>query len=356
MRQRFALAVEAIYDAAESPSHWPKALQAIGGCLGDEHVDMLLPTDDERSDIALVPRKRGPVGNTRNQRSHCSDTTSAQAEPPWQAKTWIYPDPEVPIALTISRKTCKAPFSNEERKLLCRLGTHTERALRLSMRASSAEFQSARLGEALSRTGMGVFVIDGFGRVVFSSPTAQQHLDNGVSIINERLVATCPLDRCTLAVAIRSILRADETKLAEPPTRVLVRRNTSDQPLVVHVSPLWASCASPVERFLVRAKALVLVINPDPCDPPNPAALQGILGLTPGEARVAALVGSGISPTDTAKRLGITEMTARNVLKRVFSKVGISRQSELAALTARLMLSQGILTWPHHEASAHPDF
>jgi hypothetical protein len=37
--------------------------------------------------------------------------------------------------------------------------------------------------------------------------------------------------------------------------------------------------------------------------------------------------------------LGIAEETARNLLKRVFSKVGISRQSELAALLSKLVVS-----------------
>jgi hypothetical protein len=74
-------------------------------------------------------------------------------------------------------------------------------------------------------------------------------LENGVSIVNERLVASYPLERCTLELAIRSILRADEAKLAAPPARVLVRGNTSDKPLVVHISPLRVSCGSPVERI-----------------------------------------------------------------------------------------------------------
>jgi DNA-binding CsgD family transcriptional regulator len=43
-----------------------------------------------------------------------------------------------------------------------------------------------------------------------------------------------------------------------------------------------------------------------------------------------------LSPKEAAEKLGIAEETARSVLKRVFSKVGVSRQSELAVLIARL--------------------
>jgi DNA-binding CsgD family transcriptional regulator len=37
-------------------------------------------------------------------------------------------------------------------------------------------------------------------------------------------------------------------------------------------------------------------------------------------------------------QLGITEETARTVLKRVFSKVGVSRQGQLVALLSKLVV------------------
>jgi DNA-binding CsgD family transcriptional regulator len=57
-----------------------------------------------------------------------------------------------------------------------------------------------------------------------------------------------------------------------------------------------------------------------------------------GEARMAALVGSGLAPREASKKLGITEETARSVLKQVFSKTGVSRQSELVSLLSKLVL------------------
>jgi DNA-binding CsgD family transcriptional regulator len=53
---------------------------------------------------------------------------------------------------------------------------------------------------------------------------------------------------------------------------------------------------------------------------------------------MAALVGTGLSPRESAEKLVITEETARMVLKRVFSKTGVSRQSELVALLTKLVL------------------
>jgi DNA-binding CsgD family transcriptional regulator len=61
-----------------------------------------------------------------------------------------------------------------------------------------------------------------------------------------------------------------------------------------------------------------------------------LLGLTLGEARVASHVAAGRTPRESAIDLGVSEETTRTVLKRVFAKVGVSRQSELAALIARM--------------------
>lgn len=60
------------------------------------------------------------------------------------------------------------------------------------------------------------------------------------------------------------------------------------------------------------------------------------LGLTPSEARLAAAIGGGASLIDAAREIGIAESTARIVLKRVFTKLGISRQAELTGLVTRL--------------------
>jgi DNA-binding CsgD family transcriptional regulator len=92
------------------------------------------------------------------------------------------------------------------------------------------------------------------------------------------------------------------------------------------------------DRFLARARAIVLVIDARSDQPPDPAVVRDVLGLTLSEARVAAMVGSGLPPRDAAVKLGIAEQTARTALKRVFMKVGVSRQSELAALLSKLVL------------------
>jgi DNA-binding CsgD family transcriptional regulator len=118
---------------------------------------------------------------------------------------------------------------------------------------------------------------------------------------------------------------------------MLVDRPDGKRPIAIHILPLAPSDRAE-DRVLTPARAIVLAIQPDAGGPPDPAQVRDLLGLTLGEARVAALVGSGLAPREAAARLGIGEETARTALKRVFSKVGVSRQSELTALLTKLVL------------------
>jgi DNA-binding CsgD family transcriptional regulator len=75
-------------------------------------------------------------------------------------------------------------------------------------------------------------------------------------------------------------------------------------------------------------------------DPDTTAEIEGelvrqLFDLTPAEAAVARRLASGLSLEDAATSLSISRNTARAHLRSIFSKSGITRQTELV----RLMLS-----------------
>jgi DNA-binding CsgD family transcriptional regulator len=71
-------------------------------------------------------------------------------------------------------------------------------------------------------------------------------------------------------------------------------------------------------------------------DEPDVSHCLQQLGLTRAQARIAQLVGRGLSVKDAATAAGVAEGTARSQLKASFSRLGIGRQSELASLVTRL--------------------
>jgi DNA-binding CsgD family transcriptional regulator/PAS domain-containing protein len=373
MEDLFVSAVETIYDAAPDPSRWPHALQAIADVFGDVGANLLWRRDDGSFGNIVSPKLRDALqdyereewwrqdiragrahdyGYRTNQGAitdrHLVTAEEIEAHPiytrflarhglRWTAGTEISPDPMTIVTISLQRSNAKAAFTDDELSVLTRLGLYAEKSLRLSMRLFDAELSKAGLGEALARVGMGVFVLDSLSRVVFSNPAGERLLCDGLALVNQRLLVARSRERTVLETAIAQAIRGAPDDLAAEPKSILIHRQHTDRPLVVYVLPI-AAASGAVARFLTHACVIVLAIDPQASDPPDPAVVRDVLGLTLGEARVAALVGTGLSPRESAKKLNITEETARTVLKRVFSKVGVSRQSELVALLTKSVL------------------
>ena len=97
-----------------------------------------------------------------------------------------------------------------------------------------------------------------------------------------------------------------------------------------------------MDKLFVNAVAAIYDAAPDPSRWPQ--ALQAIadcfgdVGAVIVYGRDDGSFGAFASPRESAEKLGIAEETARTALKRVFSKTGVSRQSELVALLTKLAL------------------
>jgi len=363
---RFALAVEAIYEAATAPDLWPLALQKIADVLNDVGALILYGRDDglfgfvqspglDESALALqreydgvdlrairgIERGRFLNYGYTTDRDVVSDE-EIETHPYYRilanqglkyfGATPIFQDDRLSTTVSVQRAIGRQPYSDDELKIIERLGKHVEKALRLSLRLINAELLRDGLGEALGRIDIGVFALDSLGRVTFSNPAAQALLGQGFELVDERL-RTC--GGAAGRAMEQAIVRVMAGEVDHRP--ILLPRADSNRPLVVYLLPAAAS-AHPVAQFLTQARVIMLVIDQRPGEAADPAMVRDLLNITLGEARIAALVGCGVAPREAASRLGISEETVRSVLKRVFSKVGVSRQSELTALLTRLTL------------------
>lgn len=368
----FVSAVEAIYSAAPNPASWPDVLQKIADVFDDVGTNLLYRRDDgsfgaisspslqaanadfaagwHRHDIRAQRAVEYGYGDREATTDHHYITPGEIATHPfytqflarhglrWFVAMEISPDPHVWVAIAVQRAASRPPYSDDEVELMTRLGRHVEQSLRLSIRLLDAELANVGLGEALARLNIGVFVLDGLGRIVFANPAGERLIGSGLAVVDQRLT-TGMVNRTALESALSATLDAATADLIDkPPRSILIHRPPSDRPLTLYVLPVKGQFDPAIGQFLTRARAIVLAIDQAPHEPPDPAVVRDVLGVTLGEARVAALVGSGLPPREAAERLGISEETARTVLKRVFSKLGVSRQSELAGLLTRLVL------------------
>lgn len=161
------------------------------------------------------------------------------------------------------------------------------------------------------------------GRVIHCNDAAKDMLGDGVEISRGHLRGSMKAGTS----ALRAALAGSEGQPRNNEAPLVLERPSGLAPLLL--------TAIHIEG---RPKHQVLLIFNDPSEGPKrdtQPALR-LLGLTPAEARVAALVGSGLPPRDVARLLGNTEAAVRFSLKRVFNKLGVSRQSELAVFVTRL--------------------
>ena len=192
--------------------------------------------------------------------------------------------------------------------------------------AGDIELARASLLSVFSRIGRAAVLVNADGEISVINHNAELLLGDGIRAEAGRLRAVRSGDQRNLDRAVAAATDGDTAQFDLEP--VIVERD-GGRPLIVQAMPIDIAVTG-------RPSALILLNDPaaEPNDTPIPA-LQ-LLGLTPAEARIAELVGSGLSPREAAEKLDNSEGTVRTSLTRIYQKLDINRQSELARIVARL--------------------
>lgn len=365
--------IDSIYDTVGNPESWPNALEKIALALDAKSAALFTQSDDgvlvavatpnigkllqeynenwSRQDIAMQRAIEYSYSKGVDVvRDELVITPHERASHPFFVdflrrnglgtlmSASVSPSPRTLVRLAVQGAAERRLFDEADAKLMEALARHCERALMLSCRLGEQHIIAETLGEAIARFNCGVFLIDAQGKVVSANVAGQSILGNGIQIVAGRLNAREPGDRAALDGAITSALRSSEDDRLACSRPVMLRRDDGRRPLVAHVVPLRSQDATQPWAPLQETAALCIVTDIELQPEIDASLVRDFLGLTLGEARIAAQIGTGKTPRDAAKHLEISEETVRTVLKRVFSKTGTSRQSELAALLARLQL------------------
>lgn len=188
--------------------------------------------------------------------------------------------------------------------------------------ALAAETARTLLLETFARLGRPAAIVGEDGVILHLNRQAEEA---GAFAGGQRLRLARAADQARLARRLAEALGAEAGLDLAP----LAAEGPDGRPLLLQVMPLKGFRAT-------GAAALVLFTDPAAPPGPGPSRSLQLLGLTPAEARIAALVGTGQSPREAAEALGLTIATVRSALKLVYDKLGIARQSQLAAIVARL--------------------
>ncbi|WP_420722861.1 DNA-binding response regulator [Hwanghaeella sp. LZ110] len=172
---------------------------------------------------------------------------------------------------------------------------------------------------ALDLIRYGVLVADSDGHALFTNAKAGRMLTEQVGLSLDangfcRAANTKETERLHLAIAKAS-------NLSEMTALTLI--SPDGTPLRVTVQPYEAESAT--NNRLV----CLFLFSDDQVTRPNPKLLMDMFSLTVSESRLAAALAGGMSLEDAAQECGLTRASARTYLKNIFSKLDVTRQSEL---------------------------
>jgi len=369
----FLAAIQAIYEAATNPLAWPDALTAIAPLFDGVGCVLLFQREDQSTGTVVSPTLEAAqqaydrgwwredimfvrVSERIYRREldaiadqHLVSAEEAATHPFLHeflvphgmgrlAAVSVAPTRDVGVVLSTHRFIDKPRFDESELRALTHIGRHVENALRLGIRLITAEVAKTALGDALAGLGAGVFLVDQHGHLVFMNPKGEEMLGDALVLKGKRLSARVDSERTAFDDALDTAINSLSAVANGTPRPIILRGTAADEFIAAYIQPAPAPPGDSGLHIFSDVKATVVAMSSKASDLPEPTLVRDLLSVTLAEARVAALVGGGATPRQAANQLGIAEETARTVLKRVFAKTGVGRQSELAGLLERLVL------------------
>ena len=141
-------------------------------------------------------------------------------------------------------------------------------------------------------------------------------------------------DACALTQFDEAIRTATPSRAEMPSASMITLNDGEGTPILVRVLPVTAE-----PSLGEREQALAALFLPPRHGTVDEIAdqIRNGLGLTPSEARVAALVAAGRNPRDIAKLLNLSINTIRSHLSRIYSKTGIRDLTTVCSFVNRLV-------------------
>ena len=230
--------------------------------------------------------------------------------------------------------------ADENVRRVQQLTPHLGRALDATLKLGRLADGTRQLARVLQLMPNPALLLDAKGRIALANPPAESLLraNDGLALDRDgglRLAAALPAENAALSRALTQALAVASGTGTELGGPVRLSRPSGAAPLLVLPVPLPPP-AFALWELLEPARLLVLIVDPSAQSRATAAAIQTTFGLTPAEARVAVLIGSGRSGPETAAMLGISASTVKTHLKRCFEKTGVHSQVGLARILGAL--------------------
>lgn len=235
-------------------------------------------------------------------------------------------------AIAFQRTAKQGMFTVAEQELLKELRPRLSHALTLSYEIDRARMRTVEDLVALMK--LPSFAFDRVGRVLVSNKAAESLFTNGPLRLKNGLIECATT---TLTLGLRAHIDAaiwGDFRPGHAHPDPFILRTHGRRPILIDARRL----SGPSSHFFSSARGVATIVDLNATAPVDEAMLVSALSLTPAEARVAGLVGTGHTTQELQALLGVSAETIRSHLKQIRLKTSVRKQSELALLLSKLSM------------------
>ena len=216
-------------------------------------------------------------------------------------------------------------FSADDISLISQIMPHFRRIMQLRELVGTSNDSQHVLMEMLGALSVGVALLDADCCVMDANAMAAGWLakEHGITLNGKTPCAT----HNGLKSNLQSLLKSASSNSGE--RKMSVMRSDGMEPVTLILVPLRADTGV-LEQ--TQSGSVLVISDPEYRCRIREDQLIKFYEFTPTEARLARLLSNGFRLDQAADSMGIRYQTVRTHLKRIFSKTGIDRQSELIRL------------------------
>jgi DNA-binding CsgD family transcriptional regulator len=251
---------------------------------------------------------------------------SAEHDIPNGCQTKLSEDEHGLIGLALLRSERDGRTTPDVHALFAAIVPHARSAVRIH--AALERDAPLLLAGALERMGSAAFICDAHGLIRAMTPAAERHLTSG-ALRGGGGVLTAPGAGDATAIAAALAAAAMAPRGADP---ISIALSGNERPLILDIAALphlpWTLSLRPRLLVLVRSARTNTGVS---------GLLQRAYALTGAEADIAIRLAMGEARSAIADAREVSLDTVRSQIKAIFAKLGVARETELAALVAPLL-------------------
>lgn len=241
-------------------------------------------------------------------------------------------EPGEDCRLRLTRTHAQPAFDAREKALVALLVPHLRRSVHLCSHMDNIKIERKLFAGTVDSMQVGTVTLDDKGVILSINTEATSILDekDGIALVGGALKAEYGNENTQLHKLIQTALAGtrDNTEAVMAEAMSITRPSgRAKLGVLVRIIP-----AELHEDAWSRPKVAVFLRNAEQKASPSIEVIRRLFDLTHAEASLAVLLTNGLTLDEASEQLNIRRNTARAHLRSIFSKMGVTRQTELVRL------------------------